>query len=205
MLVQVQCAKGGYCANCAMCYLHPAAPHVRHSRVTPAAANDLAGAFARVAPRWPTLPDLSAFSTFGHPFSRPAPIGPKSNQVWFSAPWHGTTWATWQTWVMSKEQAPNWAVDQMAPNWNPHWRQICLFRQGTILCHSDTLWKLFGTTPNQNLPWCLLTIFGAKDTGCWLGKPPLLKMDEFLDKKLWKGGGRGVISNKNCSMFWKKL
>ena len=29
-------------------------------------------------------------------------------------------------------------------------------------------------------------------------------MDEFLDKKLWKGGGRGVISNKNCCMFWKK-
>ena len=139
--------------ECALCYLHPAAPHVRHSRVTLSAANDLAGAFAGVPPRWPTHPDLSVFSTFGHPFSGAAPIGPKSNQVWFSVPWHGTTRATWQTWLMSKQQLGTWhqigrhwavcvdhighhwavcgsdwavCVDQMGQNLNPPWRHICL-------------------------------------------------------------------------------
>ena len=38
-----------------LCYLHPAAPHVRHSPVTPGAANDPAEAFAG-EPRWPPHP-----------------------------------------------------------------------------------------------------------------------------------------------------
>ena len=149
--------------ECALCYLHPAAPHVRHSRVTLSAANDLAGAFAGVPPRWPTHPDLSVFSTFGHPFSGAAPIGPKSNQVWFSVPWHGTTRATWQHWLMSKQQLGTW--HQIGRHWAPvcgsdiehHWA-VCgsdgtkfkstltthlpiapaRTRRSTMLCYCDT-------------------------------------------------------------------
>ena len=77
-----------------LCYLHPAAPHVRHSPVTPGAANDPAEAFAG-EPRWPPHPRFVHFFNLCRPISGPAQICLKSNQNWFSAPWHGLTWPTW--------------------------------------------------------------------------------------------------------------
>ena len=57
-LCNVHCSV--QCVQCSvfsvhLCYLHPAAPHVRHSPVTPGAANDPAEAFAG-EPRWPPHP-----------------------------------------------------------------------------------------------------------------------------------------------------
>ena len=54
-LCNVHCSVFSAVFGVHLCYLHPAAPHVRHSPVTPGAANDPAEAFAG-EPRWPPHP-----------------------------------------------------------------------------------------------------------------------------------------------------
>ena len=151
-LCNVHCSV--QCVQCSvfsvhLCYLHPAAPHVRHSPVTPGAANDPAEAFAG-EPRWPPHPRFVHFFNLCRPISGPAQICLKSNQNWFSAPWHGLTWPTWH---MADDQT---APQHMATKSAQLCPGICFFCQ----CFAKF-------APNQNLPWWCFFHIPTFDTGQW--------------------------------------